>query len=1018
MAKFAVAQIVRLVSDYDTEGPILGISEDGKEVRYTVYTNTGKMMQFYESQLEAKPEKETLQTVNHMRFNADLTASLLRNPTINSLYSLNSGRIDYIPHQYRPVLKMIRSDRPRILIADGVGVGKTIEAGLILREMQARQDINSVLIICPRPLITEGKWDGEMKHRFGEEFLSLDGDSFRYCLKETDYEGEWPDRYQKCVLPYSLFDRANVEGDTRRGGGRISLLQLDPAPHFDLVIVDEAHHIRNTSTYAYRAVERFVENAESVIFLTATPVQLEYDDLFTLLNLLRPDLIPDKETFHRIAEPNYFINKASATVRGRGENWKKETHDLLIDACSETDWGQRVLSHNPDMQETIHKLEKETISEEERVELISEIENLHTFSKIINRTRRRDIGTFTQRKPITIEVPFTDAQKELHDEILSITHEILSTIHCTENTKFMMTTIRRQTASCLFGLVPMLEDILYRHMDEYVDEEYVSDITGLRPSDEKPVRERIEKIIEYAKKLPKEDPKLEALLKILSDTQKEGISKVMIFSTFRHTLRYLYGSLAGRDLRVGMMHGGVSDEERQDLRRRFQLPKEQSEAIDVLLFSEIGCEGLDYQFCNCMVNYDLPWNPMRIEQRIGRIDRNGQKSPFVTIFNMITPDTVDYDIYIRCFMRIDVFRQSVGDCEEILGNVASELQDIAANFNLTEAEKQERIQQMTDNKIRQLKEQALLEEKQYDFFGINLPENAIDQEIKEAANYWLSPDSLLNLVKTYLQSRLGESKEFILGEKALKTLRTSQELRSALLEDFKSLGIRRDASNRNWEKWLKQGDQFLQITFDSECSKENPEVVLISAQHPLIRQAAIYLEDEKRNVTVLKTKSNDVPAGEYHFTVYQWKIMGEKDDLQIRPITEDMKLNDIVLDLLKSSEDVSYSKAPDITEWADVENMHHILWSEALAEHKSRTSALINYKKGSLQTSFQARMNYLEDMLVKSRNNKTARIYEGSIRKAREDYEKRLNQLEDAGRRADIVTDILGYGILIVENNI
>ena len=157
----------------------------------------------------------------------------------------------------------------------------------------------------------------------------------------------------------------------------------------------------------------------------------------------------------------------------------------------------------------IHKLEKNIISAEERVELISAIENLHTFSKIINRTRRRDIGTFTQRKPVTVEVPFTRAQRKLHDEILIITHEILSNIHCTENTKFMMTTIRRQTASCLFGLVPMLEDILYRHMDEFVDGEYISDISGLCPVDAKTVRKHIEEIIKYAGELPKEDPKPE-----------------------------------------------------------------------------------------------------------------------------------------------------------------------------------------------------------------------------------------------------------------------------------------------------------------------------------------------------------------------------------------------------------------------------------------------------------------------------------------------------------------------------
>jgi hypothetical protein len=135
------------------------------------------------------------------------------------------------------------------------------------------------------------------------------------------------------------------------------------------------------------------------------------------------------------------------------------------------------------------------------------------------------------------------------------------------------------------------------------------------------------------------------------------------------------------------------------------------------------------------------------------------------------------------------------------------------------------------------------------------------------------------------------------------------------------------------------------------------------------------------------------------------------------PVTEDARLNTAALDLLKSSEDILYRKELDISDWNSVNEMHHTLWSQALADHKTRTSALINYKEGSLQTSFQARMKYLEDMLLKSRDKKTARIYEGSIRKAREDYSNRMSQLEDARRKADILADILGYGILIVENN-
>src|SRR5205807_4427262 len=103
--------------------------------------------------------------------------------------------------------------------------------------------------------------------------------------------------------------------------------------------------------------------------------------------------------------------------------------------------------------------------------------------------------------------------------------------------------------------------------------------------------------------------------------------------------------------------------QRQQLRHRFSLPQSDPDALDVLLSSEVGCEGLDYQFCDCLVNYDIPWNPMRVEQRIGRIDRYGQKSEKVLIYNFITPGTVDADIYERCLLRIGIFNQALGGSE-------------------------------------------------------------------------------------------------------------------------------------------------------------------------------------------------------------------------------------------------------------------------------------------------------------------------------------------------------------------
>lgn len=162
MAIFTQGQMIVLKSNRSVEGAVIAVLEGSSETRYQVFTNSLGMQTYYESQIEAKELEESIEEVDGKRFHAGLTASLIRNPSLSSLYSLNTARIDLIPYQFRPVLKFIRSDRPSLLIADGVGVGKTIEAGLILKELEARRNINSVLIICPRPLITERKWEKEI----------------------------------------------------------------------------------------------------------------------------------------------------------------------------------------------------------------------------------------------------------------------------------------------------------------------------------------------------------------------------------------------------------------------------------------------------------------------------------------------------------------------------------------------------------------------------------------------------------------------------------------------------------------------------------------------------------------------------------------------------------------------------------------------------------------------------------------------------------------------------------------
>lgn len=1010
MSKYSIGQKVILKSDKSITGVVFKVNEGYPETRYTVFTTSGEKT-YYESQLTLEEEKEHLRQVDSERFHAGITASLIRNPTVSSLYSINTAQIDFIPHQFRPVLKFIRSDRPRLLIADGVGVGKTIEAGLIIRELQARRNLNSVLVICPRPLVSEKKWDTEMK-RFGEDFTALDGDLFRHCIDEMDME-DWPDKYKKAIIPYSLFDEGNVYGTKKHKG----LMEVDP-PKFDLVIVDEAHHIRNTATYAYRAVSRFCDAAEAVVFLTATPVQLQYDDLYVLLNLLRPDLIIDKNTFHDMAEPNQFINNAVSIVRGFGEGWKGEALTQLYLAIA-TNWGQKVFLDNPTVKGIISVLQQDEITPEQRVDLISNIENMHTFSNIISRTRRRDIGEFTIRKPFTVTVDFTPEQKNLHDEILRINHEILSIIHCTDNTKFMMTTIRRQTASCLFGLVPMLRSILYRHFDEISDDDEILEWNIPADGNEnRTLREQIEEILRMAENLPPEDPKFDALMEIIQRKIVETKNKIMIFSSFKHTLRYLYKRLTKQGYRVGMIHGEVPDEDRRSLRARFDpeiTSGEDKTALDILLFSEVGCEGLDYQFCDCMINYDLPWNPMRVEQRIGRIDRNGQKSESVAIYNMVTPGTVDADIYERCLLRIGVFHSSIGDCEEILGELTNEIRKLVDNAELTDEDRREKLQQVTDNKIRLIKEQEALEEKQRDLFGIHVPQAAFDEELKNATNYWLSSENIQNLVSCYLKEILHADKEYILGAKGVKKLRISQEARITLLNDYKRLKFPRNQTNRLWRDWLSSGERLLDITFDNKCWKENPKVTFLSITHPLVIAAADAVKETEKVVSALNVNTDRFAPGEYPFAVYQWIVSGEREDIQLVPVSADKELNSILFDLLKESDGIETTVSLDEDVWNQVDSIHYDKWTEALDDHKRKTAELITYKEASLYTSHAARMSSLKEALNKHRKkDRYVQMMTGKIRAAQEDFDIHMARLQAAKEHADILFELLAYGVLII----
>jgi superfamily II DNA/RNA helicase len=413
---------------------------------------------------------------------------------------------------------------------------------------------------------------------------------------------------------------------------------------------------------------------------------------------------------------------------------------------------------------------------------------------MISRTRRRDIGAFTSRRPQTVPVRFTPAQQEVHDAVLAAQRAVFASTHGAGPLGFLMTTIRRQTASSLHGLVPFLEEILTRNLDAVERSEMgCGDDEG--EADVREIRGEIASVLARARALPPEDPKLERLLEIVRQKGEMENRRLLVFSAFRHTLSYLAQALRRAGVRLGVIHGGVGDEERRDLRRRFGLDAAEPDAVDVLLSSEVGSEGLDFQFCDALVNFDIPWNPMRIEQRIGRIDRYGQRSETVAIYNFVTPGTVDFDIYERCLMRIGIFERSVGGSEAILGEIASRLQEVAEDFSLTDEERRERLQQLADNEIRTIQENEALEERQAELFGVRLNSSRMDDDIARATSRWLEPSALERLVGQHLERVLGVGRTPLLGSGPVKTLRLSADARRRLLPQ-RARGVRPTAVER------------------------------------------------------------------------------------------------------------------------------------------------------------------------------------------------------------------------------
>ncbi|MBI3186164.1 MAG: DEAD/DEAH box helicase [Myxococcales bacterium] len=471
-------------------------------------------------------------------------------------------RLDY---QVETVLRVLRQFRGRALLADEVGLGKTIEAGMLVSEFLLRGLARRVLVITPAALV--GQWRAELSEKFSIEPRCTDEVAFR-----ADPETAWASA--DGVVVASL--------QTVRHARHNALVQARP---WDMVVVDEAHHLKNRATAAYRLVDSL--KSRYLLLLTATPVENDLEELYNLVTLLKPGQLATPAQFKR----DYL---------SRGDPFSPRNRDRL-----------RAL-----------------------------------LSEVMVRNTRALAGKSIQLPPRfaqTVVVEPSDAEAALYRKLLDAVREFSSS-DPPPLSHLAMRLLLEQAGSSAHAAADAL----------------------LRLRDRAEVPPALEPVSELARAACEAPRKVRRLLDIVRALPSiAGGSKAVVFTRFHATQQMLERSLHSAGVPYSSFHGGMTGAEKDEAVDRL------GRDVEVMLATEVGGEGRNLQVANVLVNYDLPWNPMRIEQRIGRVHRIGQAKE-VHVYSLCGKGSAEERILDVLERRIHLFELVIGEMDLVLGRALDE----------------------------------------------------------------------------------------------------------------------------------------------------------------------------------------------------------------------------------------------------------------------------------------------------------------------------------------------------------
>jgi superfamily II DNA or RNA helicase len=675
-----------------------------------------------------------------------ITLEKLRGELTDLVYSMGSGKTQFFPHQFKPVLKFVQANVGRILIADEVGLGKTIEAIYLWKELQARDQARRLLVVCPSMLKT--KWARELESLFGIEAREVDAKNLVEALKRAQRHAA-----SGFALIAGLESIRPPRDYETAQGSRAELARLleetpagDDEGLIDLTVIDEAHYLRNPETRASKLGHLLRDASRRLALLTATPIQLHGGNLYQLLRLVDPEEYDSDYTFEiRRASNAPIVAAASVFRRSRLD---PDEALVALAACLE----DPLFAKDPWLVELRARLATGPLDRTAQIEAARQLEDRSLLGRHMTRSRKRDVLTEkVQRSAQNLKVAFTAMEADAYHKVSSELGLKAggSWTGAMSGATLGLITRQRQMASCLVAALGAWSET------GVIDEQIWEDI-GRR--DDVDIESLTIDAIEAPRgidlaELEVNDSKYKAfLIAIRQELRQNPKGKIVVFAYFRATLGYISRRLAADGVSAVVLMGGMKDQ--QGVLDDFA----DERGASVLLSSEVASEGVDLQFARVIVNYDLPWNPMRVEQRIGRLDRLGQKAERISIINLFVTSTIEERILERLYERIGVFRESIGDLEVILGDVSEELLTSVMNPMLSEEEREARADQSLNALENRVQASRQLEEEAQHLLGLA---DVLTQEVaaKYDAGEWIRPPEIRAfisdaLARCYPASRL------------------------------------------------------------------------------------------------------------------------------------------------------------------------------------------------------------------------------------------------------------------------